>query len=284
MNSVLIGPGSTRQTRDPLRVKLAAQGVVPVGQAGLGRAISSQRRVGHASDRRADIDDHPFPFDQRRQAEPRQHERGREVDGELPSQVLGHGVRRNRVGRPRPALLISTSSPPNRADRFGNQALGRRRIGQVGRDGQDLKSGLSGPQLRGELVKPIAPAGRQDESPALSFVGPARVPGPLRCRRRRRSSRTTGRSGRRGAPSAGIVSRSLDRFGHAFVQVARRVPRSLPRSGSARHLVSPSRGSRRSNAKLIADPGDDEVDQVVEPPGAVIPAGHRRAAQPRRPA
>ena len=76
MNSVLIGPGSTRQTRDPLRVKLAAQGVVPVGQARLGRAVSPQGRVGDAGDRRADVDDHPLTFDQRRQAEPREHRAG----------------------------------------------------------------------------------------------------------------------------------------------------------------------------------------------------------------
>ena len=41
-------------------------------------------------------------------------------------------------------------------------------------------------------------------------------------------------------------------------------------------FFAPARDQAVVDAELIADPGDDEVDQVVEPPRAVIPAGHGR--------
>ena len=113
MNSVLIGPGSTRQTRTPRLGQLAAQGVIPVRQSRLGRSVGAQGRVGHAGDRRADVDDHAFAFDQRGQAEPRQQQGCGEVDGELAGDLIGLGVGELRR-QPSPALLIRTSIPPNR--------------------------------------------------------------------------------------------------------------------------------------------------------------------------
>ena len=120
----------------------------------------------------------------------------------------------NRVGRPSPALLIKTSSPPNREIVSASKPLGRRRVGEVGGDRQDLEARLQRLQLGGELVKPIAAAGRQHERPRLLFAC------QLACQRRPDAGGRAGEQNdpagpRRSAvpPSAGIVSRSLDRFG-----------------------------------------------------------------------
>src|ERR1700722_14990719 len=41
-------------------------------------------------------------------------------------------------------------------------------------------------------------------------------------------------------------------------------------------IVPPARDQPVVDAKLIADPSDNEVDQVVQTPRAVVPAGHCR--------
>ena len=76
--------------------------------------------------------------------------------------------------------------PAKSSDRLGDQALGRRRVGEVGRDRKDLEARLKRLQLAGELVRADRPGGRSARAPAPSSGVPARVPVPPRCRRRRR--------------------------------------------------------------------------------------------------
>ena len=80
----------------------------------------------------------PRPFDQRRQTEAGQHQRCREVDGDLTGQLFGIGVREQ--GREAETGVVDQDvEPAESRGRLGDQAPGRRRVGQVGGDRQDLE-------------------------------------------------------------------------------------------------------------------------------------------------
>ena len=192
---------------------------------------------------------------------------------ELAGDELGFGV-----GELRRQAQSGVVDQHVEAAESGEDVLGTRRPGAVGsaRSAAIVTTSQIGarrPQLVGQPVEPVEPAGGQDqrrgwptagEFPRQACPMPAEAP----------VIRMTGRgASSRGSPA--IRSRLLEDIELRLVRVLVRVP-----TGVVLRVVlcvfAPARGEGVDDPELVADPGDDEIDEVLEASRAVIPAGHRR--------
>ena len=102
----------------------------------------------------------PSPFDQRRQAEPREHQGAVKLTA-IWRAIWSGSAPANCDGRPSPALLIRTSMPAEPRDGLPGEPARRLGIGQVGGDRGHAEPGIECTQFVGQAVEPLGPAGRQ---------------------------------------------------------------------------------------------------------------------------